>query len=265
MSELEALLLGLVQGLTEFFPVSSSGHLVMLQSLLGVEEEGGLLFEIAVHVATLIAIVIFYRRRILELIKGVFARQWASIEYVAKLAVGTLPAVAVGLLAKDFIEEQFANPVVVGVALIVTGTFLWTTRSTLAKASLQEPTWLAALLIGCAQAFAILPGISRSGSTVAAALALGIAAAPAAEFSFLLGIIAIAGAAVLMLPDLAGASSDMLGNLAIGGAAALVSGIAAISLFVRMLKNQTFHHFAWYAWAVGGLFLVWLWRGGGAG
>jgi undecaprenyl-diphosphatase len=264
LSALEALLLGLAQGLTEFFPVSSSGHLVMLQALLGVEGEGGLLFEIAVHVATLIAIVIFYRKRIWALLTGVIARQHEALIYVAKLGVGTLPAVMVGLSAKDFIEEQFANPALVGVALIVTGTFVWTTRTTLPRASALEPSWLAALLIGCAQAFAILPGISRSGSTVATALALGLAAGPAAEFSFLLGIIAISGAAVLMLPDLAGASDAMLGSLVIGGGAALASGMAAIWLFVQMLQKQAFHLFAWYAWAVGALFLAWLWSGGGA-
>lgn len=263
MSTLEALLLGLAQGLTEFFPVSSSGHLVMLQALLGVEGEGGLLFEIAVHVATLIAIMIFYRQRIMDLLKGLIAREHEALTYVGKLGVGTVPAVFVGLFAKDFIEEQFENPALVGIALMVTGTFLWTTRKTLPLASVHEPTWLAALLIGCAQAFAILPGISRSGSTVAAALALGLAAGAAAEFSFLLGIIAIAGAAVLMIPDLAGASDAMLGSIAVGGAAALLSGIAAISLFVRMLQKQIFHLFAWYAWAVGGLFLLWVWSGGG--
>lgn len=260
MSNEEALLLGIVQGLTEFFPVSSSGHLAMIQTVMGVEEEGGLVFEIAVHVATLVAIVLFYRKRIRELIAGVFLGRGDSIGYGAKLAVGTVPAVVVGLTAKDAVEAAFQSPELVALDLLITGALLLTTRWTVPRAQLTTPTFAMALAIGCAQAFAILPGISRSGTTVAIALALGLAPVAAAEFSFLLGVIAIAGAAVLMLPDLAGVSSDAYGAIAIGSVAALVSGIAAIWLFIRMLDRQVFHLFAYYAWAVGGLFLFWIWR-----
>ncbi len=257
MNDGEAFLLGIVQGLTEFFPVSSSGHLAMIQAVLGVHGEGGLLFEIAVHAATLVAIVIFYRRRIGALISGALRGNAEALVYGAKLAVGTVPAVLVGLTAKDAVESAFGNPVLVALCLLITGSLLLTTKWTTGRASGQTPTFAMALAIGCAQAFAILPGISRSGTTVAIALALGLAPAAAAEFSFLLGVIAIAGASVLMLPDAAGASSQMLGQMAIGGAAALVSGIAAIWLFVRMLERQVFHVFAYYAWAVGGLFMWW--------
>lgn len=251
-------MLGLVQGLTEFFPVSSSGHLVMVQSLLGVRAEGGLVFEIAVHVATLAAILVYYRRRIGGLVVGVLAGDRPSLDYAGKLIVGTLPAVAFGLLGKDFVERQFANPALVGVALLVTGFVVFSTRWTAGTATLGAPTWAMALLIGCAQAFAILPGISRSGSTVSAALALGLAPGPAAEFSFLLGIVAIAGAAVLMLPDLSAASPEVLGAVAVGSGAALVSGLAALWLFVRMLRSGTFQWFAVWAWGAGLAFLGWL-------
>ena len=265
MSGAEALGLGIVQGLTEFFPVSSSGHLVIFRSLFGIDDGGGLLFEISVHVATLLAIAIFYRRRILDLIVGVFKRRRDALHFVAMLAVGTLPAVLVGLSAREFIERQFQNPVATGVALLVTGGILWTTRSSFAGAAgggagdVGTPlNWRIALGVGCGQALAILPGISRSGTTVAVALALGVAPLAAAEFSFLLGIIAIAGAAVLMLPDLAVASPEALGNLAYGSGAALVAGLAAIWAFVRMLEGGRFYLFAGYAWVVGGLFLIWV-------
>jgi undecaprenyl-diphosphatase len=258
VSQLEAFWLGIVQGLTEFLPVSSSGHLVIFQSLLGVQGEGGLLFEVALHVATLGAIVIFFHRRILALVVGMATRDPAAWRYVGKLAVATLPVVLFGLLARSTLHALIVSPIVAGCGLLVTGAILWTTRATLPRAALQEPGWEAALLIGLAQALAILPGVSRSGSTVAAALALGVAALPAAEFSFLLGIVAISGAAVLTLPELAGASPDQLGTLAIGCAAALVSGIVAIWLFVLLLRRQTFHNFAWYTWGAGSLFLVWL-------
>jgi len=257
VDSIEAIILGVVQGLTEFFPVSSSGHLAMLQALFGGRESGGLLFEVAVHVATLIAIVFFYRARIVELVIGVFRRDPAAIDYVAKLAVATLPAVVVGLSAKDLIEEQFSNPVLVGVALLVTGFIVVSTRWTTQRAKNTNPGWGVIIAIGLAQSFAILPGISWSGSTVAMALALGVAPMIAAEFSFLLGVIAISGAAVLMLPELSQVSAEGLSNIAIGGLAALVSGLLAIWLFVRMLERSLFHYWAGYCWLVGAAFLFW--------
>ena len=257
MDPIEAIVLGLVQGLTEFFPVSSSGHLAMLQALFGGRDAGGLLFEVGVHVATLVAIAFFYRARILELTVGLLGRDAETLEYVGKLAVATLPAVVIGLGAKDFIEAQFSNPALVAGALLATGFIVMSTRWTAPKARAQGPTWGAALLIGCAQALAILPGISRSGSTVAMALLLGVAPLAAAEFAFLMGIIAIAGAAVLMIPDLQAADASALAELAWGGVAALVSGLVAIWLFVRMLDRSLFHHWAWYCWAVGAAFMAW--------
>ena len=268
MSALEALWLGVVQGLTEFFPVSSSGHLVIFRSLFGIQDGAGLLFEIAVHVATLLAIAIYYRERILDLVGGVLSRRGDALHYSGMLIIGTFPAVLVGLSARDFIERQFQNPVATGIALLVTGAILWTTRraipspeDTTEKPSSPQLNWRLALLVGCGQALAILPGISRSGTTVAVALALGLGPAAAAEFSFLLGIIAIAGAAVLMLPELAVASPEVLGHLVYGSVGALVAGLAAIWVFVRMLESGRFYFFAAYVWAVGGLFLLWILAG----
>jgi undecaprenyl-diphosphatase len=254
---MEAVILGLVQGLTEFFPVSSSGHLAMFQAFFGGRDESGLLFEVGLHVATLFAIAFFYRQRIGELIVGFFRRDPETLVYVGKLAVATLPAVVIGLTAKDLIEEQFSNPLLVGGALLVTGCIVFSTRWTAKSALASVPSWGVALAIGFAQAFAILPGISRSGSTVALALALGVAPLAAAEFSFLMGIIAITGAAVLMIPDLQGIESGTLLQIGIGGAAALVSGLLAITLFVRMLDRSLFHHWAWYCWLAGGGFVIW--------
>jgi undecaprenyl-diphosphatase len=257
LNAIEAAILGVVQGLTEFFPVSSSGHLALVESLFGGRNEGGLLFEVAVHVATLVAIAIYYRHRIVALIAGVLRWDAEAVDYVAKLAVATLPSVVIGLTAKDFIEEQFSNPMLVAGALLVTGAIVFSSRWTAARAIAPRPTWTAAVLIGLAQAFAILPGISRSGSTVAMALALGIAPRAAAEFSFLLGIIAITGAAVLMLPGLSEASPAAISNIGIGTATALASGLVAIWLFIQMLDRSLFYYWAWYCWIVGGSFLVW--------
>ncbi len=257
MDSIEAVILGIVQGLTEFFPVSSSGHLAIFQTLFGGRVSGGLLFEVALHVATLIAIAFFYRRRIGALVIGVLGREPESTTYVGKLALATLPAVAVGLLAKDRIAALFSSPVPVGLALLVTGGLVLTTRWTAPRARAVTPGWGVALAIGCAQAFAILPGISRSGATVALALALGVAPRAAAEFSFLLGIVAITGAAVLMLPELGQADGEALVQIGFGAVAALASGLFAIWLFVRMLDRSLFHYWAGYCWVVGGAFLFW--------
>ena len=257
MSEFQAFLLGLVQGLTEFLPVSSSGHLVMAADLLGAAGEG-ILFEVAVHVATLVAILIFYRHRVLALGVGALRGEADAWRYVAKLALGTLPVVALVLVAGDLLESLFDAPAVAGVGLLLTGGFLLTTRATLPRATGEEPSFSAAFWIGCAQALAIVPGISRSGTTVAAALALGVAPLAAAEFSFLLGVVAIAGAAVRMLPELAGVAVGERAALGVASVAALVSGLAALWLFVRLLRNQAFHRFAYYVWPAGAGFLVWL-------
>ena len=258
MSTLEALWLGIVQGLTEFFPVSSSGHLVLFQEWFGDGAGEGLLFEVGVHVATLLAIVVFYRERIAALVRGLFSAQVDAWRYAAKLGVATVPAVAVGLLARNWVETAFDAPAVTGVGLLVTGTILFTTRFTQKNAHAPEPGWWVALGIGCAQALAILPGISRSGSTVAMALALGVAPLAAAEFSFLLGIIAISGAAVLILPDLSGMGSEGWTALGLACGAALVAGLFALRAFVWLLERRAFYAFAYYDWAVGAAFLAWL-------
>jgi undecaprenyl-diphosphatase len=257
VNELEAAFLGLVQGLTEFLPVSSSGHLVMVQTVLGVGEEG-LLFEVAVHIATLASVVIFYWRRIFQLVKGLMRLQRDAIEYSAKLVVATIPAVLAVLLLGDFLDAQFDSPAVAGVCFLITGGLLFTTRYTAGTATLEAPSFGAALAIGCAQAFAILPGISRSGSTVAMALAMGVRPVVAAEFSFLMSIIAITGAAVRTLPELTSVGTGQLASLLVGGGVAMLSGVAAIWLFVRLLRNQGFHQFAWYTWSAGLFFLAWL-------
>ncbi len=257
MDVLTALLLGLVQGLSEFLPISSSGHLVMAQEVLGVEE-GGVLFEVALHVGTLAAVLWFYRARIWGLLEGAIRREFSVWIYLGKLAAGTVPAVLVVLLFRDFLEGLFGTPWVAGVALLVTAAFLWTTRYTLPKASAGEPSWLAAVLIGCAQAAAIVPGISRSGATVAAALALGVRSESAAEFSFLLSVAAIGGAALLSIGDLGAVDARTQLTLGLGVVVALVSGVLALTLFVRLLKTGAFHRFAYYDVAAGALFLVWL-------
>ena len=257
---LDSLLLGIVQGLTEFLPVSSSGHLVLAQEILNANFGKGILFEVAVHLATLVAILIFYRQRVARLAYGAATRNRHALEYIGKLAVGTLPAVMAALLLRGWIEAQFNSLLVVGICLIVTGFLVWSTRFTipsLGGKGKDEPTWAAAFLIGCVQAVAILPGISRSGSTVAAGLVLGLHPLAAAEFSFMLGMIAMAGAGILLLPELTSVDPGLLVSIAAGSLAALISGLAALAAFVWLLRTQRFYAFAWYAWIAGALTIGW--------
>jgi undecaprenyl-diphosphatase len=253
----EAVLLGLVQGLTEFLPVSSSGHLVIFQTVLGVEQEG-LLFEIALHIATLISVLVVYRERVVGLVAGALRFDRDALEYGAKLAVATLPAVATVLLVGELLEAQFETPAVAGVCLLVTGGMLWSTRTTLDTAHRSVPSYAVAFWIGCAQAFAILPGISRSGATVAVGMALGVEAVAAAEFSFLMSIVAVFGAGVRAWPSLTAVPVDQMVPLLAASSVAAISGVAAIWLFVRLLRQRSFYRFAYYTWPAGALFLLWL-------
>jgi undecaprenyl-diphosphatase len=254
---LDAVVLGIVQGATEFLPVSSSGHLVIFQTILGVQAPG-VVFEVAVHVATLASILVVYRTRVADLALGAVRREPAALRYVGLLVVATLPAAVVGLLWEDAVEALFENPVAPGVALIVTGFILWTSRRAMGRATGSVPGWGAALLIGVAQAFALVPGISRSGSTVVAALWVGVSPREAAAFSFLMAVPAIAGAAVLQVGELGAGGGPGRTALVLGALFAAVTGVLAIRTFIAMLARESFHLFAPYCWIAGALFLVYL-------
>jgi len=260
MTAWEGIVLGLVQGLTEFLPVSSSGHLAMTRALYGLA--GDLPFEILIHGATLLAILLYFRRRIAGLLAG------RSPSYVGKLALSVVPAVIAALAFRRWIDLAFVSPEFVPPTLAFTGAALlslyfvpqgrWHGEGP--DAGSVEPTWGAAWWIGCAQAIAILPGVSRSGSTIVAGVWLGLAPAAAAEFSFLMGIPAITGALVLEAPHMGGAGGSAdLGTLALGFVAAFLSGLAAIHLVFRLLARRGFRKFGFYCWAMALAFGAFLW------
>jgi len=253
----EGMVLGVVQGLTEFLPISSSGHLVVAESLLDLKTPG-VVVEVTLHVATLLAVVWVYQGRIVELVVGAFRRDRSAWRAVALLALATAPAAFVGVLLADLFERAFESLAAVGVSFVITGTILWSTKWVSNGVRTPHPGVSGALAIGIAQALAIFPGISRSGSTVAVAMWLRVEPVRAAEFSFMLAIPAIAGAAVLQLPDLAaGVGGVGSGPLALAFVASLVSGIAAIKLLIALLRAQTFHFFAPYLWVLGVLTTAW--------
>ncbi|MFW6206187.1 MAG: undecaprenyl-diphosphate phosphatase, partial [Gemmatimonadota bacterium] len=191
MSYIDAIVLGLVQGLTEFLPVSSSGHLVMAQTFLGVPAPGVFL-EVVLHVATLLSVVVVYRRKLTTLaVGGLVRRDPAELRYIWMLVLATLPVVVIGLLFRDGIEAAFDTPYVTGFMLLVTGAILASTTWS-RTGGVREPRAGHAVGMGLAQCLALFPGISRSGSTIAAGLWLDLDGERAAEFSFLMSIPAIA-------------------------------------------------------------------------
>jgi undecaprenyl-diphosphatase len=253
----EGVVLGVIQGLTEFLPVSSSGHLVVAEKMLGVPPHS-VVVEVALHVATLIAVLVVYRARVWDLLRGMSRRQGGAWRYVALLLVASIPAGVIGGLFDRWFEEAFSSLGVVGVDFVLTGFILWSTRRAAARAVRPEPTFAGAGAIGLAQAFAILPGISRSGSTITASLWVGLSPAEAAEFSFLMSVPVIAGAALLKAAGLAGAAATVgAGPLVLSFVTALVCGVLAIEVLVRMLVRGAFHRFAPYCWALGAITIVW--------
>lgn len=254
MSVIEAIVLGVVQGLTEFLPVSSSGHLVLGQALLGIDLPG-VTYEVVVHLATLCAVLWVYRARVLGLLAGALRGERASWTYIGLLLLASVPAGLAGVLARDWFESAFGSPLIAALMLLVTGFIVYSVRFTADRAAEPVPGPGQALWVGIAQAAAILPGISRSGATVAMGTWRGIEAVAAAEFSFLMSVPAILGAGLLQLGEAGG--NGVEGQVLVAGfVAALVAGVSAIRLFVKMLSSGVFHRFAWYCWAVGAAYLV---------
>jgi undecaprenyl-diphosphatase len=262
VNPLEAALLGLLQGLTEFLPVSSSGHLVLGQAVLGVRVQG-VAFEVAVHVATLLAVLVVYRSRIIDLIQGLLRGDREAAAYVGLLVVASVPAAAFGITARPFLEGAFERPSLAAAFLLLSGVFAWLIdraahrQAAIGAEARERPSLLGAVGVGLAQALSILPGISRSGSTVAVGAGAGVDVIRMAEFSFLLSVPAIGGAALLQVLEGKAAWGAVGGSsLIIGFAGAMVAGVLAIHLFVRMLRTQHFSWFAYYCWLIGGVYLM---------
>lgn len=248
---IEVTLLSILQGIAEFLPISSSGHLVLGKSLLGMKEMG-MRIDIFLHVGTLLAIFAFYWKIIYRIVKNL---EW---NYLVKVIVSAIPAGAVGVLFKDQLETAFAEPKMVGGALIFTGIVLTATR--FLRKGEKGVSFGRAILMGLAQAVAILPGVSRSGMTLAAARASGVEAEKSAEFSFLMSAPPIAGAALLQIlkaGDAAAATAEVSWGLTIYGCLlAAVVGYLSLKLLLKSLKGRWFWLFGPYCAVVGLLTLI---------
>jgi len=244
MNILYPVVLGIVQGLTEFLPVSSSGHLVLVQSILPGFEQPGVLLDVILHVGTMAAVLVYFRYEILRM----------SIADIKYLVVGSIPAVIIGLLFQNVIEDLFLSTTVVGVALLVTAAMNFFTDR--ASARREKMNFVDATVIGLGQAFAIIPGISRSGSTIFAGTSMGVDRAKAAQFSFLLSVPAILGAAVLQLVSHESINTLPISAYIVGFIMAFVTGLLAIMIVFRLLSEKKFTYFAIYCVIVGTIALV---------
>ncbi len=255
-------LLGLLQGVTEFLPISSSGHLVFAEALLGHSPGQGITFEVVIHFGTLCSILIYYRKKLADIVRSwcKFVRadsqkaQYKSdsnLKLTAFVIISMIPAAIIGLLFEEEIETIFMNPDMVSWMFLATGTILMLTY--LRKTFPNHLNYKNTFLIGIAQAIAILPGISRSGSTISTALYLGVKREEAADFSFLMVIPVIAGAMLLEVGDLieTGISTADLIGLTIGFITAFVSGYYALKYLIIILKSKGIYPFGWYCWALG--------------
>jgi undecaprenyl-diphosphatase len=252
----QGLVLGLVQGLTEFLPVSSSGHLVVAEGLVGFHSPG-VAFEVSLHVATLLSVLIVYRLRVTQLVVGMVRADRDSWRYAGLLVLASVPAAVVGLAFRGFFEEAFDSYLVVGIDFLLTAVILFSTRWAMARAESETIRARTALGVGCAQAVAILPGISRSGTTIAAALWAGVDPAKAADFSFLMAVIAIGGSGLLEARHLSGAVDVFSPGFVWAFLGALVSGVIAIRSLVWLLRRRRFDLFAPYCAGMGLFTIVW--------
>jgi undecaprenyl-diphosphatase len=253
MNVFQALLLGIIQGLTEFLPVSSSGHLEIGHALLGIHEGDNLLFAVVVHMATVLSTLVVFRKDIYILLKDLFAFQWnESTIFIAKILLSAVPVVFSGLFFKEEIEQLFTgNLILVGSMLLVTALLLSVAH--FAKKADRPITFGKSLIIGLAQAVAVIPGISRSGATIATGLLLKTNKNEIARFSFLMVLIPILGAAFLDVVSgdfTSGNNIEVLPLLA-GFLAAFISGLLACSWMIKIIKQGKLIYFAVYCMFIG--------------
>ncbi|WP_129726435.1 undecaprenyl-diphosphate phosphatase [Ectobacillus funiculus] len=252
MNWLEAFLLGIIQGLTEFLPISSTGHLYLGRHLFGLDE-AGLFLDTMLHIGTLIAVFAYYKHEFIKILRNPFSR----MTYL--LIVGTIPAIIIGLLFKDFFEEISKTGITIGWEFIATGLFLYLAeRGKSGKKKMEDLTYQDALFIGVFQAFAIFPAISRSGMTITAALWRKLDRETAAYFSFLLSTPAIVGGIMLQSVDVLKGKAETISStsLAVGAISAAFFGYIAVSWMISYLKHHSLKIFAYYACGLGVIILM---------
>ncbi len=274
MNYLETVFLGILQGITEFLPISSSGHLVIFETLLHIKQPG-VVFELAVHIGTLLSVIVVFYKDILALVaeffsflkdlftlrfKKAFSGRKPDRKLMFLLIVASIPTAVIGLLLEDYFERFYSSLLFVGIFLIITSILLYSTRSMKnGRKRMEQISYVDALVVGVAQGLAIAPGISRSGSTISTGLLKGFQQEAAARFSFLLSIPAIGGAALLKIGDFMEAiatTPNITSTLLIGMVVSFISGIFALKFLLNLLKKGKLSVFAYYCFVVGVLTIV---------
>ena len=248
---LQALFLGLIQGFTEWLPISSSGHRVIFQSLMGISVPSD--FDIVIMAGTITALILYFRKKILSLLMGIVTGERHARYYAALIVLSAIPTGIIGFAGKQFFKGLFGQPFVVSLLIIVTGVFLF--LASRRKDQKAEVDTKSAFLIGIAPGIAVAPGISRSGTTIGTALLLGIKPKDAAEFSFLIGIPAMTIASVLTFLE-EPASGTGFAPLLVAIIAAFIAGYASIGLFMKWLQENRLYYFAIYCVIAGSTFAI---------
>ena len=262
---LTAILLGILEGLTEFLPVSSTGHLILAQAWFGYDPAEWQQFNIVIQLGAILAVVVAYFSTFWNMGMGLLRREDEAVRFVRNILLGFVPAACIGLIAKGAIDAMLETPMVVAVALIVGGIAILVlekvipARDDTGVAGMSAKT---ALAVGFVQCLAMVPGTSRSGATIMGALAMGVGRKTAAEFSFFLAVPTMLGAATVKILDdpalLAGEATIGWGEIALGFTAAFVVALAVIKAFVAYVSKRGFAPFAWYRILIGGAFIVWM-------
>jgi len=262
---LTIILLGIVEGITEFLPVSSTGHLILAGALLGYSDAKWQLFDIIIQLGAILAVVVLYWRTFWDVMQGLIRREAGAARFITNLLIAFVPAVVIGLAFRKQIEALLLNPVVVAVALIIGGVAILVIERVVKPGKpggIGDIPARTALGIGVLQCLAMIPGVSRSGATILGALTLGVERRTAAEFSFFLAIPTMLGASVVELAShrdtLAAANGVGWGGIALGFAVAFVVALLVVRWFVGIVGKHGFGPFAWYRIVVGSAALIWL-------
>lgn len=257
-----AILLGIVEGITEYLPVSSTGHLILASELLGYDAQKWALFNVAIQPGAILAIIVLYWRTFMDVLKGLFAREPSALAFVRNLLLAFFPAVVLGLIFSDAIDALLENAVVVAWALVIGGIAILLVER---FAKPQPVDGVAAvsvrqsIMVGLVQCLAMIPGVSRSGATILGAMSFGVDRKTAAEFSFFLAVPTLTGATVLQLAKHGGAmTGDDLGLIGIGFVVSFVVALIVVKAFVGFVTRYGFAPFAWYRIIAGIAALVWL-------
>lgn len=259
---LTVILLGIIEGLTEFLPVSSTGHLILAGELFGFNDSSSVTFKIAIQLGAILAVLVAYRQRFTGVALGLARMDRDAIAFTRNILIGFVPAMVIGVVAYDAIRAAMQTPVIVAVALIVGGVLILLIERMVKRvrvSSVEDMGVATAGSIGLVQCIAMLPGVSRSGATIMGALLMGVERRTAAEFSFFLAVPTMAAATVYSLwKDRALLSADDLGSIAIGFGCAFVVALLVVKAFVRVVGRFGFAPFAWYRIVAGSVALVWL-------